>query len=438
MKIGLISLGCSKNRVDAEVMLGELVKNGHQLTNDEKEAEVLIVNTCGFIDSAKRESIDTILEMADYKEGNCKYLIVSGCLSQRYIEELPKEFPEVDAFIGVGDYHNICEVIDNITGDDKDINPQRQFVRASKSMPYSGRDRVVTTPKHLAYLKISEGCNNRCSYCAIPMIKGNYKSGEFDKLIEEAKGLVSGGAKEIVLIAQDTTRYGMDFGELLLPKLIDELCKIEGLVWLRILYAYPECVSDEIIDAMVRNPKVCKYLDVPIQHISDNVLKTMNRTSNKKDVIALIDKLKSLDFTIRSTFIVGFPGETEEDFKELMDFTKEAKIDRLGVFMYSQEENTKAATMEQLDEDIKKRRHEEIMTLAKDVSKDIMEKRIGKTYQVLIESIEDGIYVGRSVCEAPEIDGKIYVSGFELKFGEFYDVTITQSSDYDVYGVVKE
>lgn len=429
MKVGLVSLGCSKNRVDAEVMLACLVEAGHELTNDECEAEILIINTCGFIDTAKQESIETILEMAEHKKDKCKYLICAGCLSQRYIEELPKELPEVDAFIGVGDYHNINEVIDALE------EKHEQFVRASMSMPYNGFDRVITTPKHYAYLKIAEGCNNRCAYCAIPLIKGKYQSGDFDKIVEEAKSLCANGAKELVLVAQDTTKFGYDtHREYLLPQLIDELCKIEELVWLRILYAYPERVTDEVIDAMIRNEKVCRYLDVPVQHISDKVLKNMRRTVNKEKIISLFKKLKDNGFAIRSTFIVGFPMEDEDDFEQLVEFTENAKIDRLGVFPYSMEENTPAADMEQVDDDIKQRRYEEIMAIQSEISKELNEARIGKTYKVLIEGIEEGIYTGRSYMESPEIDGKVYVSGYELQIGEFYDVKITQASEYDVYG----
>lgn len=428
MKVGLISLGCSKNRVDAEVMLAELIHQGYELTNDETQAEILIVNTCGFIDAAKKESIDTILEMAEYKKGKCKYLIVSGCLSERYIKELPQEFPEVDAFIGVGDYHKIGDIIAEIDG-------KKQIVHNSKSMPYNGYDRIVTTPDHYAYLKIAEGCNNKCSYCAIPMIKGAYKSGDFDKILDEAKALVNGGAKELVLIAQDTTKYGCDKGKLMLAELINELCKIEKLCWLRILYAYPECVTDEILDAMESNPKVCKYLDVPVQHISDKVLKNMNRTTSKKQITELFKKLHKKGFTIRSTLIVGFPKETEEDFNELYDFVKSAEIDRLGMFSYSQEENTPAADMEQVEEEIKNERLDKIMSLQSSINKELNERRIGKTYSVLVEGIEDGIYFGRSYMEAPEIDGRVYVEGMDLKIGEFYNVKITQAAEYDVYGV---
>lgn len=428
MKVGLISLGCSKNRVDAEVMLASLVDKGYELTNDETQAEILIVNTCGFIDSAKKESIDTILEMAQYKSGNCKYLIVSGCLSERYIKELPKEFPEVDAFIGVGDYHRIDEIIAQISGNNK-------VVHESKSIPYNGYDRIVTTPDHYAYLKIAEGCNNRCSYCAIPMIKGPYKSGNFDKIIAEANALVDNGAKEIVLIAQDTTKYGSDKGELMLPRLIDEMCKINDLKWLRIMYAYPECVTDDIINAMVRNSKVCRYLDVPIQHISDRILKTMNRTTSKHQITELFKKLKSNGFAIRSTLIVGFPTETDEDFQQLYDFVETAEIDNLGVFAYSQEENTPAAKMEQVDDEVKQARLNSIMKLQSKISREMNESRIGRTYDVLIEGIEDGIYFGRSFMEAPEIDGWVYVSGQDLEIGEFYKVKIAQAAEYDVYGV---
>ncbi|MBQ9624825.1 MAG: 30S ribosomal protein S12 methylthiotransferase RimO [Clostridia bacterium] len=428
MKVGLVSLGCDKIRVDAEVMLGTLVKNGYEITNDETQADIIIVNTCGFINAAKKESIDTILEMAEYKKQNCKYLIASGCLSERYLDELAEEIPEVDAFIGVGDYHRIDEVLNELKG-------KSRVLHESKSMPYNAFDRVITTPLHYAYLKIAEGCNHKCSFCAIPLIKGPYKSGDFEQIVEEAKRLVNGGVKELILVAQDTTKFGMDKGELMLARLIDELCKIDDLKWLRILYAYPECVTDEIIDAMERNEKVCKYLDIPVQHISDKILKTMGRATNKKQVTELFKKLHNKGFTLRSTLIVGFPTETDEDFAELCEFVEAANIERLGVFAYSREENTPAAKMEQVDEEVKEQRLDTIMSIQKSVSERLCKSRIGKTYQVLLEGIEDGIYYGRSYMEAPEIDGKVYVEGMDLKIGEFYNAKITQAAEYDVYGV---
>ena len=428
MKIGLISLGCSKNTVDSEVMLGAIVRGGHEITNDPSEAEILIVNTCGFIDIAKQESIDTLLEMAEYKEDKCKYLIATGCLIERYIEELPKELPEVDAFVGVGDYHKIDEIIAKL---DKD----HQFIKEGKSIPFNEYSRVLTTPNHFAYLKIAEGCNHKCSFCAIPMIKGPYKSGEYQAVLKEANRLVEAGAKELILIAQDTTRFGSDYGKLMLSKLLDDLDKIPNLEWIRVLYAYPECVTDELIDAMVRNEKVCRYLDVPIQHISDNILKAMKRSSNKEQIVKLFDKLRKNGFTIRTTLIVGFPGETEDDFNQLYDFVERARIDRLGVFSYSKEEGTVAASMQQIDEQTKQERFDKIMTLQNDISRELNEERIGQKVRVLVEGMDELIPYGRSYAEAPDIDGKVYVEGEDIQIGQFYEVEITQSAQYDIYGV---
>lgn len=428
MKIGLISLGCSKNTVDSEVMLGAIVRGGHVITNNPSEADILIVNTCGFIDSAKQESIDTLLEMAEYKEGNCKYLIATGCLIERYIKELPKELPEVDAFVGVGDYHRIDEIIE-------DLDKDHQFIKEGKSIPFNEYSRVLTTPDHYAYLKIAEGCNHKCSFCAIPMIKGPYKSGEYQAVLTEAKRLVEAGAKELILIAQDTTRFGSDYGELMLGKLLDDLNKIPDLEWIRVLYAYPECVTDELIDAMIRNEKVCRYLDVPIQHISDNILKSMKRSSNKDQIINLFEKLRKNGFTIRTTLIVGFPGETEDDFNQLYEFVENARIDRLGVFCYSKEEGTVAAEMEQVDEEVKQQRFDKIMTLQNDISRELNEERIGQKVRVLVEGLDELIPYGRSYAEAPDIDGKVYVEGEDVEIGQFYEVEITQAAQYDIYGV---
>lgn len=431
MKIGMVSLGCSKNRVDSEIMLGSLTQHGHSLTPEPAEADVIIVNTCGFIEAAKQESIDSILEMAEYKKQNCKYLLVSGCLSERYIRELPEALPEVDGFLGVGDFHRIHEILKQLSGGER-------IIHESKPVPSNTYARVLTTPNYYAYLKIAEGCNNRCSYCAIPMIKGPYKSGDYDAILAEARRLCDSGVKELVLIAQDTTRYGMESGKYLLPSLITDLCQIPNLHWLRILYAYPECVSDELLDVMANEPKVCKYLDVPIQHISDQVLSKMNRTSNQKQILTLLDKLRQRRFTIRTTLIVGFPEESEQDFQQLADFVRIQQIDRMGVFPYSQEENTPAASMPQVDEAVKLERYDKIMRLQADVSQAQNEKRVGSKEIVLIEGFKDGKYYGRSQREAPEIDGQIWIDADELTVGEFYPVSIIGADEYDLYGEIAD
>lgn len=436
-KIGIISLGCSKNRVDTEIMLGYLQERGYQLVNMPEKADVLIVNTCGFIGPAKEESIQAILEMANYKKtGCCKVLLVTGCLSERYRDELFKELPEVDGFLGVNNYREIGNVIEEtLTG--------KRVTRfdLSSDIVVSQR-RVLTTPSYTAYIKIAEGCNNCCTYCIIPKIRGPYHSRPMESILDEASELANNGVKEIILIAQDTTRYGEDlYGKNMLPDLIRKLCSIEKIHWIRCLYSYPEKISDELLEVIESEPKVCNYLDIPIQHIDDTILKRMNRQSSAEGIRSLIGRIRqgNADFILRTTLIVGFPGEDETAFHNLLQFVQEYPFDRMGVFSYSQEEGTLASEFpDQVLEATKQERYKTIMELQRKISFHRNKARIGKTYEVLIEDCHgNGLYVGRSYGEAPEIDGKIFIkSGETLSIGSFVPVRITKAYDYDLLGEV--
>ena len=414
MKILFISLGCDKNLVDSEVMLGLLTKNGYTLTDDETQADVIVINTCCFIHDAKEESINTILEMAQYKEQNLKALVVAGCLAERYKDEILKEIPEIDAVLGI------------------DYLPDNSEV-----------ERVVTTGNHMAYLKIAEGCDKRCSYCIIPKIRGHFRSVPMEELLNEAKRLASEGVKELVLVAQETTLYGKDLtGEKQLPLLLHELCKIEGIEWIRLLYCYPEEITDELIEAIKTEEKVCNYIDMPIQHSENRILQRMGRRTSREDLVAVIKKLRQEipDITIRTTLITGFPGESEEDHEGLMNFVEECKFDRLGVFTYSPEEDTLAATFEdQIDEEVKEARRDELMSLQQEISYEHTQQLVGKTIKVMVEGylFEDDIYVGRSYMDAPKVDGCVFInSPEELMTGDFVYVKITQGREYDVIGEV--
>lgn len=436
-KVGMVSLGCDKNRVDSEIILGKM-SNDYEITNDAKKADIIIVNTCGFIESAKQESIDTILEMADYKINyNCKLLIATGCLTQRYGEELGKLIPEIDIMLGVNDYNKIDEIITEF------IDGNR---RAAELLNYSDENinegkRILTTQKESAYIRIAEGCNNFCTYCIIPKIRGKFRSRKMENIINEAKDLSENGVKEIILIAQDTTLYGSDiYGKKNLHVLLQELSKIEGIEWIRVLYCYPEEIYDELIEEIANNTKVVKYLDLPIQHISDKILKLMGRKTSKQDIIDKINKLRKHvpEIILRTTFIVGFPKETEEDFNEIIDFLKEYKLDKVGVFTYSQEEDTPAAKMEgQISEDIKKTREEELMLVQKDISGEINKLKIGKLYDILVEGYNDDYYYGRNYEMAPDIDANVlFKSPDNIKNGELIKVKIIENMDYDLVGVV--
>ncbi len=431
MKVGFISLGCSKNLVVTEEMIGLFKKNNYEIVGDPEEAEILLINTCGFIESAKDEGIQTILEMADYKERNCKYLIVTGCLVERYEEELRKEIPEVDLFVSIRDYGILWEKIDNLINGEKNKD----------ELNY--KDRVLTTGDVMAYLKIAEGCSNYCTYCAIPYIQGKYVSRKYEDILDEANMLAKKGIKEIVVIAQDTTKYGIDlYGKDRFAELLSDLCEIDGIKWIRFLYSYPESITDELIDVVKNNEKIVKYFDLPIQHISDEVLKKMNRKSDGSTIRNLIDKLRREipNVILRTTLIVGFPGETEDNFNELCEFVKESKFDRLGAFAYSAEDGTPAAKFNnQVDEDVKEYRREKIMEIQQEVSTNNLKNKVGNIYECLIENItEDGEYfIGRSYMDVPSEDGVVYIKfNNDTMINEFVDVRITDSDEYDLYGEV--
>ena len=430
--VGLVSLGCSKNRVDSEMLLGQLRERGYQIVDDPKEAEIIIVNTCGFIQSAKEESIDTLLEMAEYKQtGRLKLLLATGCLAQRYGEELREALGEADGFMGVADYKRIFEVIDEAQKGERPlaIGEGDRFYKS---------DRVLTTPPYSAYVKISDGCDNRCTYCAIPLIRGRYRSRPYDDIVEECLDLAKKGVTEVTLIAQDTSRYGSDFEgkPLLLKNLLADVSAIEGIHWVRVLYCYPDTVNDELLDAIASLPKCAKYLDLPLQHINDRLLKAMNRRGDSQMIKRLLSGCRQRGIIVRTTMIVGFPGETEEEFEELLDFVKETRFDRLGAFAYSPEENTPAAAMpDQIDEAVKQERLDRLMTLQQQISAEVMQARVGETCEVLVEGFRHGRYYGRSLMEAPEVDGKVlFTSQKKLRPGEYVTVHITGASEYDLNG----
>jgi len=439
MKLLFISLGCDKNLVDTEVMLGLLNQKGFTFTDDENEADVIAINTCCFINDAKQESIDTILEMAEHKkDGKCKALIVSGCMAQRYKQEIIDEIPEVDAVIGTSTYDKIADTINAVLAG-KGFN---QFDDLDR-LPIVSSKRVITTGGFYEYLKIAEGCDKHCTYCIIPKVRGNFRSVPMDQLIEETKNLVEQGVKEIILVAQETTLYGMDiYGEKSLPKLLHELGKIENLKWIRILYCYPEEITDELIQAIKEEPKVCHYLDIPIQHASDVILKRMGRRTTKQELIDIVGKLRKEipDIALRTTLITGFPGETIEQHEEVLEFVDDMEFDRLGAFAYSQEEDTPAATMDdQVDEDVKNERRDAIMEMQQEVSIDKSADMVGKTIEVLIEGkvADENAYIGRSYMDAPNVDGYIFINtNEELMSGDFVFVKITGALEYDLIGEI--
>ncbi len=437
MKLLFISLGCDKNLVDSEFMIGMLTNEGIELTDDETEADIIIINSCCFINDAKEESIDTILEMAQYKEnGNCKALIVTGCLAQRYKDEIFKEIPEVDAILGTNSYDAIVEAVHETLKTNRYSN-----LHTLEGLPTIKTKRIVTTGGHFAYLKIAEGCNKNCTYCVIPSIRGRYRSVPIEDLIEQAKSLVESGAKELILVAQETTLYGVDlYGEKSLHRLLDELNKISGLFWIRIMYCYPEEIYDGLIESMICNEKVCHYLDMPIQHCNDAILKRMGRKTNKAQLIEHINKLRERipDITLRTTLICGFPGETQEAHEELMEFINEMEFDRLGAFTYSPEEGTKAAEMpDQIDEDIKADWQAEVMELQEEVIFDKNETLKGKELYVFVEGkvADENAYIGRTYRDAPNIDGYIFInSEHELVTGDIAKVRVTGAYEYDLIG----
>ena len=432
MKVGFISLGCSKNLVDTEMTIGIFKKNGFEIETDPKEADIIVINTCGFIQSAKEEAINTILEMSEYKKNKCKYLIVMGCLVERYKDELEKEIPEVDLFVKFSEYSTIWEQISKLIKNKKE----------EEKLNFNNR--IITTGDNFAYLRIAEGCSNHCTYCAIPSIRGPYISRKIEDVIDEANELAKKGYKELIVIAQDTTKYGIDiYGEPKLAELLEKLCKIEGVHWIRFLYAYPETIDDKLIKVVKENKKICKYFDIPIQHISDKVLKRMNRKSTGNSIRELFKKLRKEipNVIIRTTVMVGFPGETQEDFEELYNFIKEYKVDRLGAFTYSKEDNTPAEKLkDQIHKKTKKSRYNKVMELQQLISKEKMKDTIGKEYEVLIETktFDGKYYVGRSYEDVPDIDGLIYIkNNFKENLeGKFIKCKITNVKEYDKIGKI--
>ena len=450
MKIGFVHLGCSKNLIDTEATIGICKEHGLEIVNEEKDSDIIIINTCGFIDSAKEEAINTILEMAEYKKQKCKYLIVMGCLVQRYYDDLQKALPEVDLFIKLDEYDYLWEKIEDLI--------KRGIVEKSKTksikkiseippMPMLTQEeflnREISTGKNYAYLKIGEGCSNRCTYCAIPYIRGPFVSRKMEDILEEAKALVKKGIKELIVIAQDTTKYGIDiYGKSKLTELLQELSKIKELKWIRFLYSYPEGISDELIEFVANNDKIAKYFDIPVQHISNNMLKKMNRKTSKEQIQGLIEKIRERipEVTLRTSLMVGFPGETDEDFEELCKFVQQAKFDKLGAFMYSREEGTPAAKLpDQIHGNTKKSRYNKIMQIQQKVSNQNLRKKIGKEYEVLIEdmSFDRRYYIGRTMQDVPDIDGLVYIKNNaeenpEKLINKFIKCKIIYVDNYDL------
>ena len=437
MKILFISLGCDKNLVDTEVMLGMLASRGYEMTNDEQEADIIVINTCCFIHDAKEESIQNILEMAEYKKnGSAKALIVTGCMAERYRQEILDEIPEVDEVLGTTAYDRILDAVDAA------LAGQHEVMTADlDALPLPETKRLVTTGGHFAYLKIAEGCDKHCTYCIIPKIRGNFRSVPMERLLKEAQDLAEQGVKELILVAQETTLYGKDlYGEKSLPKLLRELCKISGIRWIRILYCYPEEITDELIQAMKEEPKICHYLDLPIQHANDTILKRMGRRTSKQELIDIVQKLRKEipDICLRTTLITGFPGETQEQHEEVMEFIDTLEFDRLGAFTYSPEEDTPAATFEdQIDEEVKEDRQADIMELQQEIAFDKAEDMIGREVLVMIEGkvADENAYVGRTYRDAPNVDGLIFINtDVELISGDFAKVKVTGALDYDLIG----
>lgn len=434
-KVGMVSLGCDKNRVDSEIMLGSMIKR-YDITSNPKMADIIVVNTCGFIESAKQESIDTILEMAQYKEnGRCKLLIATGCLIQRYGEELKELIPEIDIMLGVNNYNDMDTVINNfIDNDSKTINIDYSDENINEG------ERVLTTASHTAYIRIAEGCDNFCTYCAIPKIRGRFRSRKMENIIEEAKLLASKGVKELILVAQDTTIYGRDlYKENKLHVLLEELSNIDQIEWIRLLYCYPEELYPELIDEMATNKKIVKYIDLPIQHISSRILKLMGRKVTREDIIEKIEYLREHipSINIRTSLITGFPGESEEDFNEMKEFLEQYKLDKVGVFKYSQEEGTAASKMkDQIPEEVKEFRENELMMIQREVSKEINTLKINNIYDILVEGTNEDYYYGRNYEMIPEVDGSVFFkSDSDISIGSIVKVMITDTTEYDLIGV---
>ena len=438
-KVGMISLGCPKNQVDAELMLGRLHDGGYYITNDESSADVVVINTCGFIDDAKKEAIENILEMGALKgEGRIKGIVVTGCLAQRFGEEVKAELPEIDVVLGIGENSDICAAVEAAYKGEGYCK-----IGDNATLCFEG-ERVLTTPRYTAYLRISDGCDNCCTYCTIPKIRGRFRSRKMEDIVAEAKNLASRGVKELVIVAQDTTRYGQDlYGELRLPQLLDALCEVDGIRWIRMLYTYPDLITDSLLDTMAKQPKVLNYLDIPLQHCDGDVLKAMNRQGDRDSLTALIGKIRAKlpDITLRTTFITGFPGESEEQFTRLCEFVTEIGFDRLGCFPYSAEEGTFAAAMpNQVEDEVKLRRAEIIMDIQSRRVAENNEKKLGTVQEVLVEGYDDYIkcYFGRTTADAPEIDAKVFfcTDGVGLADGDMVKVEITDTIEYDLLGAM--
>lgn len=441
MNIFFVSLGCDKNLVDSEMMITSLRKNGFVLTDDIEDADVIVVNTCCFIGDAKEESINTLIEMGGYKEGRCKLLVAAGCLAQRYHNEIKEDIPEVDLIVGTMGYEDLSEKINKALGGKGVLESLKDI----DYLPTPLTDRDSMSGGYYAYLKIAEGCDKCCTYCVIPKVRGHYRSVPMDNLIAQAKHLVANGAKELILVAQETTLYGKDiYGEKSLPKLLEELSKIDELKWIRILYCYPEEITDELISAIKNLPKVCHYLDMPIQHGSDDVLRRMGRWTNREQIEKTVAKLREEipDIALRTTLITGFPGETEDDFEQVKEFVKKMEFDRLGVFTYSREEDTPAAEMDgQIDEEVKEARRDEIMQIQQDIAFDKSNSRVGEIYEVMIEGRlpDEGVYIARTYMDAPDVDGYVFIqSDYNLDSGDFVKVEVTRSDEYDLIAEIIE
>lgn len=443
-RISITSLGCSKNLIDSEQMRGLLKEAGYELWENEEDADVIIVNTCAFIEAAQTESIECILELAAYKKhGKAKALIVTGCLAQRYKEQVIREIPEVDAVVGVNEYDKIVDVIKSLDEGGEHPENIKRISCSDLPMECGELPRERTTPEYTAFLKIAEGCDNRCTYCVIPYIRGRYRSRKMEDIVAEAEKMAADGVKELIVIAQDTTRYGKDiYGEYKLPELLQKLCRIDGIEWVRAHYCYPELVTEELIEVIAKEDKICNYLDIPIQHCSDRVLKRMGRRTNKAQIIELIKKLRERipDIVIRTTLLVGFPGETDEDFEELREFVEETKFDRLGVFAYSREEDTPAYDIpDQVDEEVKEERRDLIMLIQSGISEELNEAKRGSVQRVLVEDKDEIIksYYGRTYADSTEVDGKVFFkSDKRVKPGDFVNVRIDSNLEYDLFGVM--
>lgn len=432
MKVGMISLGCTKNLVDSETALGLFKEAGYTFTEDPAQADILMVNTCGFINPAKEESIDTILEMAQYKQtGRCRLLVVTGCLAQRYEKDLLQEIPEIDLMLGVNQYDQLIPAVERA------LRGQGRESLCGEKYTFLEHERVLTTPAYTAYTRIGDGCSNRCTYCAIPLIRGPYRSRPLADVLGEVRHFAEQGVKEHILIAQDTTRYGTDWQETsMLPELMDQAARIPGVEWLRVLYAYPDEADDRLLEVMASHDNICKYLDLPIQHINDTLLRRMNRRGTAADIRRILKKARDMGFTLRTSLIVGFPGETEEQFQELMDFVAEARFDRMGAFAFSPEENTPAAEMpDQIPEEVKQERLDRLMKLQAQISLENNQVRIGTVEKVLVTDARDGLFLGRSQREAPDADGAIVFTAKEApEVGSFVQVRITGAETYDLKG----